>query len=165
MSIVGRAIRKAMILSGPVWLLILSTPSLVVAQGDEAFVAYRQKVMGSLGANMGGIGDIMKYKLPKADGHIEIHARNIHETAKLILDAFEEQVTAGKTDAKPDIWQNWEEFTTKAKALQDASATLTQVAQGGDMKAILPAVKTVGDACKGCHDPFRKPEEESYKNQ
>jgi cytochrome c556 len=33
------------------------------------------------------------------------------------------------------------------------------------MKAILPQVTALGDACKACHNNYRKPEEESYKRK
>jgi cytochrome c556 len=140
--------------------------SLLEAQDDDQpLVEYRQKLMTGQRASMASIGDILKYKLPYSTNHIAIHAKNISEYAKLIPDAFKKQITAGATDAKPEIWQNWADFTAKAKAVEEASAKLSSVAATGDMKAILPEVKALGDSCKGCHNSYRKPEEESYKRK
>jgi cytochrome c556 len=155
-------------------LLLLSTFGFALALGftlpaaqedDKPLVEYRQKVMTGQRASMASIGDIVKYKLPYSTHHIVIHARNISEYAKLIPDAFKKPITAGATDAKGEIWQNWDDFTAKAKALEEASAKLSSVAATSDMKATLPEVKAVGDACKACHDSYRKPEEESYKRK
>ena len=71
--------------------------------------------------------------------------------------------SAGATDSKPEIWQNWEDFLSKAKALGEASNKLSEVAQGGDLKATMIQFRAVGDTCRGCHNDYRKPEEESYK--
>ncbi len=143
-----------------VWMAIpLST---ALAQNDKAHITYRQKVMGSQGASMGAIGTILKNKLP-FQRHIATHARDIHEMSGLITDAFKHKVTDGPTDAKPDIWQDWDKFAAAARKLQEESAKLADIALTGDMAAIGAQVKAVGKSCGGCHKPFRKPKKESYK--
>jgi cytochrome c556 len=134
------------------------------AQGDEALIQYRQKVMQSNGASMGAIGDIMKNKLPYP-GHIFTHAQDIQRMSKLIGEAFKKEITAGKTDAKPEIWKEWDKFEAAAQALGEESGKLANVAQSGNMEAIGAQVKKLGDACGNCHKPYRKPKEESYKNK
>jgi cytochrome c556 len=134
------------------------------AQSDEAFIEYRQKVMQSMGANMGATGAILKNKLP-FQSHIVHHAYQIQSASQLITAAFKKQITVGKTDAKADIWQDWDKFAAAAKELEEESGKLATVAQSGDMMAIAAQVKAVGKACGGCHKPFRKPKEESYKRQ
>jgi cytochrome c556 len=146
-------------------LIALAVPlASVQAQSDESFIEYRQKVMQSMGANMGAIGATLKNKLPY-QSHIVHHAYQIQSASQLITDAFKKQITAGKTDAKPEIWQDWNKFAAAAKQLEDDSGKLASVAQSGDMAAIAAQVKAVGKACGGCHKPFRKPKEESYKRQ
>lgn len=134
------------------------------APSDEAMILYRQRVMSSQGANMGAVGEIMKNKLA-FQAHIALHAQGIQAMSTLIADAFKHKAAEGKTDAKPEIWQEWEKFTAAAKALQEESGKLAQVAVSGDMETISAQVKKVGDACGDCHKPFRKPKEESYKNK
>jgi cytochrome c556 len=134
------------------------------AQSDEAFVLYRQKVMSGNGASMGAIGDILKNKLPYQN-HIVTHAQDIQRISTLIAEAFKKEVTAGKTDAKPEIWKDWEKFAATAKELGEESGKLAEVARAGNMEAIEAQVKKLGDTCSSCHKPFRKPREESYKRQ
>jgi len=143
---------------------LVVTTTIVQAQDNEAFVQYRQKVMMSNGANMGAIGDILKNKLPY-QSHITAHAEEIQRMSILIPDTFKKDVADGKTDAKPEIWKEWDKFTAAANDMGREAAELAKVAQSGNMEAISAQVKKLGDACGACHKPFRKPKEESYKNK
>jgi cytochrome c556 len=134
------------------------------AQDDEAVIGYRQKVMEAQGANMGAIGDILKFNLPYQKD-ISGHAQALGVSARMIAAAFEKPVSAGKTDAKPEIWKNWDEFKADADKLAEASDELAKVAAGTDMNAIMAQVKKVGGACGKCHESFRKPKEESYQRK
>lgn len=151
----------ALTVLGAFFLLPLHSAS---AQSDDAYIKYRQKVMGALGQNMGAIGDIMKEGLPLKE-NIAHHAASIHEAAKNIAAAFQKKVTAGPTDAKPAIWDEMGEFKEKIDKLESESAKLTKVAMSGDMSAVGAQVKELGGACGGCHKEYRKPKEESYKNK
>ena len=132
------------------------------AQDDEHYLGYRQKVMKSMGASMGAIGDILKHKLPFA-GHIGVHASDISRMSAVIAEAFEKEITEGRTDSKPDVWQDWDKFVGAAEALQEQGAKLAEIASGGDMAAIGAQVKNLGKACGDCHKPFRKPKEERFQ--
>ena len=132
------------------------------AQDDEHYLVYRQKVMKSMGASMGAIGDILKHKLPFA-GHIGVHASDISRMSAVIAESFEKEITEGRTDAKPEVWQDWDKFVAAAEALQEEGAKLADIASAGDMAAIGAQVKNVGKACGSCHKPFRKPKEERFQ--
>ena len=118
--------------------------------------------MKSMGASMGAIGDILKHKLPFA-GHIGVHAADISRMSTIIAESFEKEITEGKTDSKPDIWQDWDKFVAAADALKTEGAKLAEVAGSGDMSAIGGQVKALGKACGDCHKPFRKPKEERFQ--
>jgi cytochrome c556 len=148
----------------PLFVLCLTLPRTEAqAQSDEALVQYRQKIMASQGASMGAINDILKNKLPY-QGHIAVHARDIAATVALVGEAFKKEITEGKTDAKPEIWKEWEKFLAATEALGKESNTLAEVSKSGTMEAIEAQVKKVGGACGDCHKPYRKPKEQSYKN-
>lgn len=141
---------------------LLAMPAISAAQEDPV-ITYRQKVMQSIGANIGAVSDVLKHSLPH-EQNIQVHAEQINRAARLIPSAFEENVSEGLTDAKPEVWEEWEEFKEYAADLESESAALAEVAAGGDPAEVGAQVKKVGDACKQCHDEFRKPKEESYKN-
>ena len=153
--------RKLMVLLvGMLGLVLMLTSA--QAQSDEHYLGYRQKVMKSIGASMGAIGDILKHKLPFA-GHIAVHASDISRMSAVIAEAFEKEITEGRTDAKPEVWQDWDKFAAAAQGLEEQSARLADMAAAGDMAAIGAQVKEVGKACGSCHKPFRKPKEERFK--
>jgi cytochrome c556 len=134
------------------------------AQGnDAAMIGYRQKVMQTNGFHAGSIGAILKGEWPhKEDG--PVHAKALAANAQLILNAFKAQTADVKTDAKPEIWKEWAKFEEKAKAFERETAKLADLAGSSDMSGIPAQMKAVGGACKSCHDDFRKPKEQSYKN-
>jgi cytochrome c556 len=135
------------------------------AGADEGALRYRQKVMSAVGADMGAIGDIMKYGLPFPSSHVVAHAQSIARHADLALAAFERKVVEGPTDAKPEIWEQPDRFREKMQAMKSEADKLAAIAGDG---AATPAdvgqrVKALGESCGSCHDSFRKPKEESYK--
>jgi cytochrome c556 len=138
--------------------LALSSAGSVSAQDDEGAVAYRQKLMASLGASMGSIGDMLKYKLPYDGKHVATHAQNVSNIGALIGEAFKKE-TAANSGSKPEIWQEWDKFIAAADAMSKAGAELAKAAEGGAAgPALMPQIKAIGDSCKGCHDPFRIPQ-------
>jgi cytochrome c556 len=147
-----------------VLICLVFTSTIVQAQEDEAFIQYRQKVMTSISANMGAIGDILKNKLPY-QSHIAVHAQEIQRMSTVIPEAFKKDIAAGKTDAKPEIWKEWDKFVAAANTMGLEAAELVKVAQNGNMEAIGAQVKKLSDTCGNCHKPYRKPKEESYKNK
>lgn len=134
------------------------------AATDQPSIEYRQLVMGSIGSNMGAIGGIMKNQLA-LPGAIANHAHQMADAAKLIAPAFKQKVTAGKTDAQPEIWTDWAKFEAAAADYEKAATNLATAANGSDPAAVGLAVRALGESCGGCHDSFRKPKEESYKNR
>jgi cytochrome c556 len=142
---------------------VLCLPVLSAAQQDkDPVISYRQKVMQSIGANIGAISDVLKHSLPRQE-NIPAHAEQMSRAASLIPSAFEDELSEGLTDAKPEIWEDWEEFREYAGDLEQASAELAGMSPDSDTAAFAAQVKKVGDTCKQCHDEFRKPKEESYK--
>lgn len=134
------------------------------AANEKAVVEYRQLVMGAVGSNMGAIGGILKNQLA-LPGAIANHAQQMADSAKLIGPAFKPKVTDGKTDAKPAIWRDWAKFEKAIADYEKAAANLAVAAKGSDPAATGAAVKALGESCGGCHESFRKPKEQSYKNR
>ncbi|MFQ5984945.1 MAG: c-type cytochrome [Alphaproteobacteria bacterium] len=124
----------------------------------ENVVAYRQNVMKSQAAHITAIVGVVKGEV-SFTGHVADHARGLASTARMIPDIFPEGSDVGDTRAKPEIWQQWDEFTAAAKVLEETSTKLVEVAATGDVAAIGAQLQNVGKACGGCHEPFRKPKE------
>lgn len=63
-----------------------------------------------------------------------------------------------KTRAKPDIWQNSEDFALKLRNFQAAARTFDASASGNDVTATNAAFGQLNGACKACHDKYRAEE-------
>ena len=63
-----------------------------------------------------------------------------------------------KTRAKPDIWQNAQDFSSKLHNFQVAAGAFDVAARSGDVGAIKARASDLGGACKACHDKYRAEE-------
>jgi cytochrome c556 len=61
----------------------------------------------------------------------------------------------GKTGAKPEIWKDPKDFTTKLATFQRSAQALNAAAAGNDVNAMKGRFGAMGDACTACHDKFR----------
>jgi cytochrome c556 len=86
---------------------------------------------------------------------IETKAKDIMGTADKIPDLFPKGSTKGKTKAKGEIWDKWDEFTKNAKGLSKAAGDLAAAAKAKDDTAVGEKIKAVSGACGGCHKAFR----------
>lgn len=65
----------------------------------------------------------------------------------------------GKTNAKPELWQNLDEAKAAPAKLHEAELKLAEVVKTGDPQAVgQAATATYRGSCNGlCHDKFRLP--------
>lgn len=62
-----------------------------------------------------------------------------------------------KSEAKPEIWQKWDEFGAAAKTLGDKAAILAAAIESGDKSKVGMAFGDLGKVgCGGCHRVFRQ---------
>ena len=113
---------------------------------------------------LGAIGDILKNGLPMMS-NIGVHARALAESSLLIAPAFEKNISAGATDAKPEIWQQADKFNQSIDEMREAALQLAAAIDEGNTDQLGDRVKALGRTCGSCHKSFRKPKEESYKNK
>jgi cytochrome c556 len=126
------------------------------ADDAASVISYRQKVMSAVGAHMGSIGAVLKAEV-SFSGHVAGHARALQAASLMAADIFPPGSGIGETRAKAEIWQKWADFEKAVKAFQDATGKLVEAADSGDMAAVGAAMGNLGQACGGCHKPFRKP--------
>jgi len=61
----------------------------------------------------------------------------------------------GKTGAKPEIWQNEQDFAVKLHGFQEAAKAFNAAAMSGEATAIKSKFGELGQSCKACHDKYR----------
>ena len=62
----------------------------------------------------------------------------------------------GKTGAKPEIWQNPQDFLAKLGAFQKAARDFESAADGTDLNAINRRLHDLGRTCNTCHQKYRR---------
>lgn len=112
----------------------------------------RSELMRTIGKNTGILGDMAGGKAAYDAAAAEGAKAAIIEAAAKIEETFKEQGGADPaSEAKPEIWANWDDFLADAKALGDAAAAM-DVASAETIGAGMGAL---GGACKDCHTEFR----------
>jgi cytochrome c556 len=126
--------------------------------GDEA-----KRVMHERHEGMEAIGKAskaLKRELEKESPDISVVRSNADRIAGLATKAagwFRAGTgpDVGKTGAKPEIWQNEQDFLAKLTAFQGAATAFHGAAGGNDLGAIKGSFGDLGKACKACHDKYR----------
>jgi cytochrome c556 len=60
-----------------------------------------------------------------------------------------------KTGAKPEIWQNPDDFASKLRNFQAAAQAMNAAASAGEGGAMKARFADLGATCKACHDKYR----------
>jgi cytochrome c556 len=87
---------------------------------------------------------------------VKKNASTILDKLKEAHGLFPEGSGGGDSRAKPEIWSDRAGFD---QAMKDAQAAATAMAAVTEEAAFVPAMKTLGGACKGCHDKYRLPKQ------
>lgn len=86
---------------------------------------------------------------------IAASADRIAKWAAQIPDYFPEGSGEGKTSARPEIWQEFADFTMLAKNHEDAAIALKQAAMANDGAAVGALAQKLGATCGACHSRFK----------
>ncbi|MCB1697312.1 MAG: cytochrome c [Pseudomonadales bacterium] len=148
---------------GKVWLAaaalssaLVSVPVLSHFDDEQVPQSYRQSYFALLAANFGPMVAAVKGEIPWDQVKMENWANDLAALSTLdIMRGFVDGSDKGTTRAKPEIWQDKADFTSKMETLHKELASLQQVTAGGDKAAIGNQVAAAGKACKSCHDDYK----------
>ena len=117
-------------------------------------VMKRMKQMSEMASNMKVLGAMMKqqqpFDLPLAKAAIAKIGELSAETGK----SFATKAEDPKSEAKPIIWDEFDEFTKLADALTKEALQLQSSLKGPeDLRNVMA---TLGGACKQCHSKYRE---------
>ena len=133
------------------------------ASKAEQAIQYRHSVYHVIAWNMSAMGAAVAGKIPYDKDAFLKHATRVALLAPMLPEGFPAgSYVAGKTDAKPAIWEQRAEFDELMRKLAAKSAALAETAKDGDLDAIKPAFNELGQACKNCHEKFRKDDSKSH---
>ena len=135
---------------------LLAFPAASHFDDKEVPQSYRQSYFALVAANFGPMVASVKGEIPWDQVKRESWANDLAALSSLdIMRGFVDGSDKGTTRAKPDIWQNKADFTSKMEALHKELASLQQVTAAGDRAAIGKQVAAAGEACKACHDDYK----------
>ncbi|WP_292023569.1 cytochrome c [Maritimibacter sp. UBA3975] len=139
--------------------VILATAALAMTTGtliahadvEDPDVKARMDTMGGIGANMKTLSQMSKGQIAFDAAAAQAAIDEMAEAAETIPDVFETPAKDPESEASDEIWENWEDFVSKAEALQEAAsgATVTDEASLG------AAMGSIGGTCGSCHRAYQ----------
>ncbi|MGB8621501.1 MAG: cytochrome c [Paracoccaceae bacterium] len=117
---------------------------------NEAVIK-RQEVMKTVGKNTKLLGQMAKGEIAFDADKANQAASAIATQADMVPAVFEPQASDPESAAKPDIWQNWDDFTAKAEKLK----TTAQTIDVSSLDGVRAGLGQLGEACKACHSDYR----------
>ncbi len=123
----------------------------------EQMLKYRKALYTAMAWNFGPMSGMAQGKIPFNASEFATRAERVADIAPMIAESFGPE-TKGlpNSELKPEMWDNRADFDAKLKDLVDRSATLAQVAKGGDEAKMKAAFFDTANACKACHDKYKK---------
>ena len=117
-------------------------------------VKARMDGMSAIAAQMKTLGQMAKgaaaFDAETARSAAGAIARHASQTPSL----FEEPADDPKSEAKPEIWANFADFTAKSGRLEALAQELTSSISTKDDLAV--AMQSLGSACQACHKVYRQ---------
>jgi len=127
----------------------------------RAQIEARQSNFKDLGGAFKTVRDQLRLSKPNLIA-IEQAAQSVKEFSEQHANWFPKGTgpEAGfETAAKPEIWSDPQGFADANKRFATEGAKLLVLAQAKDVPGLKTHAQAVGQACKGCHDKYRVPQD------
>ncbi len=132
--------------------LVLVAGVAVAKEGvQDPTVKARMDLMSTIGMNTKVLGDMAGAKTAFDAAAAQNAKEALVAASAQIAAKFEPQATDPVSEAKPEIWANWDAFVTKAGALNAAATAM----DASSLDAIKAGMGAIGGACKDCHSTYR----------
>ena len=141
----------------PLSLLLLAASATANAQDKpEDIIRYRKSAYTVLLWNWMPMNAMVRGRIPFDAAEFARRADRVAALTPQLLEGFPEgSGTGAPTEAKPEIWTDFADFTAKMKDLERESAALSTVAKSGDEAKMREQFAKVGGTCKACHDKYK----------
>jgi len=124
-----------------------------IGHASDSPTDLRQAGMKSMAKSLKAMKQAIDKNGDKAD--IAAAAQTIVDVSAQIPGWFPKDAGKGQS-AKPEIWDNWDQFTADAKNLNDQASKMVAAAKDGqDANALGGQFQNIGKACGTCHESFR----------
>lgn len=126
----------------------------LVAHADvtNPAVIARTDAMKAIGGGMKTLSGMAKGEIDFDAAKADAALATIVEKGMTLPTLFEPNETDPETEAKPAIWENWDDFVKKSENLVAAAKGVGSISEQG---AVGAALGQIGGTCKACHDDYR----------
>lgn len=133
--------------------IILGLTAAAIAHSDvkNSAVKARMESMMVIGNAMKTLGGMAKGAIAFDAAAAQTALDTVAAQAANIPAAFQAEETDPASEAKAEIWTNWDDFVAKSEPLKVAAegASVTDPASAG------AALGALGGTCKSCHSAYR----------
>jgi cytochrome c556 len=130
-------------------------PPATAHKGATGVVMHRMHMMKALAKAMKDMAAMLKGKQRYDPARFAMHAAAIRKHAADLPKMFPKGSNPKPSEALPGIWQDWDGFLVRLRAMDTAAAALAAVTMEG-RKKVLKEYIGVAKSCTGCHTVFRK---------
>ena len=114
-------------------------------------VKERMMAMKTVGANTKVLGQMAKGEVAFDAARAAEATATLVATAGQVPALFEAPETDPVSEAKPEIWSNWDDFVSKSQAMAAAAGAMDTSSQAG----VQAGMGALGGSCKACHSDYR----------
>lgn len=117
-------------------------------------VKERMMVMKEMAGNTKIIGQMLKGKTSFDANQVKLALERLSALSLETPKVFTINATDPKSEAMPNIWDEFDEFTKLSKDLAETSIVLANSVS--IIEDLRPALKKVSSGCKACHSRYRE---------
>ena len=117
-------------------------------------VKERMMLMKEMANNTKIIGQMLKGKTSFDANEAKLALERLSSLSLETPEVFKINATDPKSEAKSNIWDEFDEFTKLSQDLAEATEVLA--GSVGTINDLRPALKRVSSGCKACHSKYRE---------
>lgn len=122
----------------------------------EVVIQYRQSAMSMIGWNFAPLSAMVKGKTTWDAKEFAKRAERLDMLAPQVLEGFAKgSETGAETDAKADIWKDFDDFQSKLDDFNVQAKALNEAAASGDETRMKDQFRKTASTCKACHDKYK----------
>ena len=136
--------------------VLITASSIVFAHSGvkDKNVKERMMLMKEMANNTKTIGQMLKGRTPFDANEAKLALERLASLSLETPKVFKINASDPKSEARPAIWDEFDEFTKLSKDLAEASLLLAGSIDSID--DLRPALKGVSSGCKACHSHYRE---------
>ena len=119
-------------------------------------VRYRQGVMTAIQWKVVELRAMADGETALDEAQFKESASELASLATMITEGFGPGTDIPGSNAKPEVWSNWDNFVAEAAKFADLTRNFANTAQQSGFEAAKGMAAQVGGAYRNCHSPYRQ---------